>query len=172
MERIACEGVVFHPTVIQIGKAGVDPLYTINNTTNAPKLITCDRHATQKMTGTMRLDNNVAEPRRNRTGQEKIVGDIEGAERKFGIELWRRVLFICPFNKAVVDVVPRHDATAVVLGNHQTSGANTVGNVISLKEMIALYQTIGTRDHREMSEFGRSTILQLDVVGVCVQRDG
>jgi len=123
------------------------------------------------MTRPMGLDHNIAEPRGHLTRQKDITADRQGAERILAAVVRRGVLFVGPFDKAIVDIVPADHARRVLCRKDQPGRADAVLDRIPLKEVVPRDDIILPRQQRKMAKAGGTVVADLNVIGVAVDRD-
>ncbi|AAV93777.1 hypothetical protein SPO0458 [Ruegeria pomeroyi DSS-3] len=159
------------PIEIQPRETGVDPLGPVDVSIDRAELVAGDCHAIDEMANPMRLDHDIAEPGRHLARQKDIVGDAQRAERESAIEVRVRVLFVSPFQAAIVDIVLGKSRARVSPDQYDTRCARPVVNGIALKEVVAQDHMVLPRHDGKMTEPGRPAMAQLDVVGIGVEPD-
>ena len=102
---------------------------------------------------------------------KNIVGNIQLAKRKFRVEFWRIVMFVCPFDKAVVDVIAVHDAARIRPRQNDPRRARPAHYAVALKEVVAKDQVVRPAQNGKVPEPRRAVVAQFHVVRCCVEHD-
>mmetsp|Transcript_29466 Transcript_29466/g.57711 ORF Transcript_29466/g.57711 Transcript_29466/m.57711 type:complete len:621 (+) Transcript_29466:963-2825(+) len=157
------------PTVVQIGKAGIDTLGPVNRPVNGPEAVARHRYPIQEMARAMGFDHKITEPRCHVARQIDIVSDGQRAKRKADIEIRRRIPFIRPLDETIVDVIARHHAGGKILHQHKACCAEPVRHSIALEKVVAGHQMVLTSHHGEVAEHRGPAIAQLHIVGIDVK---
>ncbi len=81
-------------------------------------------------------------------------------------------MFVRPFDRAVVDIVPHNRRLHICLGQHQPPEADAILGIVTLKPVVAFDHMAAAVHDGEMRETVKAAVADLGVVVVDVQRDG
>ncbi len=117
----------------------------------------------------MRLDHEPTEPRRHVIGRKGIVRHGQPTEAQLVIVVRLVVMLVGPLDETIVDIIRRDQRLDVALGQHQTRLTYTIGDIVSLKEVVSRDDAARPAHDGPCSHARGPVVAQFHVVGVCVQ---
>ena len=105
-------------------------------------------------------------------GHEGVPGDRQATEGQLVAETRFGIMFVRPFEKAVVDIVPRHKAARMGRGEDDPRPPQARHLIVALKEVVPKDDMPRSAKDREMGKAHDAVVAQLGIVRVHVQGDG
>ena len=156
---------------IEGGEGVVHPFDPVDIAVERAEDIADDGQAMDVMARPARRDHQPAEMRGDVVHGEDVAGDGEAAEGEAAAEGGLGVMFVRPFDEAVVDVIAGEQRLHIGRGQHDAGPSGAIGRIIALEEMVAHKEMPGAPHDGEGRETDDAVATDLGVVGVDVQRN-